>query len=104
LQPEFEKPSVVSLVSYTALSKLTYNSLSCTANEIASCDWLTAPALLNASYWSVIYRDKKPKPASIRAFEYYKIIIIIASHEDEMNDKYNDKLCRSLQVMKCSVK
>jgi len=30
---------------------------------LASCDWLTAPALLNTSYWSVIYRDKKPKQA-----------------------------------------
>jgi len=31
-----------------------------TANEMASFDWLTAPALLNTSYRSVIYRDKKP--------------------------------------------
>jgi len=27
------------------------------------------------------------------------IIIIIASHEDEMNDKYNDKLCTSNEVI-----
>jgi len=27
------------------------------------------------------------------------IIIIIASHEDEMNDKYNDKLCASNEVI-----
>jgi len=27
------------------------------------------------------------------------IIIIIASHEDEMNDKYNDKLCTSYEVI-----
>jgi len=46
-------------VSYTASSKLrTIESV--TANEMASCDWLTAPALLNTSYWSVIYRDKNP--------------------------------------------
>jgi len=27
------------------------------------------------------------------------IIIMIASHEDEMNDKYNDKLCTSNEVI-----
>jgi len=27
------------------------------------------------------------------------IVIIIASHEDEMNDKYNDKLCTSIEVI-----
>jgi len=27
------------------------------------------------------------------------MIIIIASHEDEMNDKYNDKLCTSNKVI-----
>jgi len=27
------------------------------------------------------------------------IIIIIASHEDEMNDKYNDKLCTSNELI-----
>jgi len=27
------------------------------------------------------------------------IIIITASHEDEMNDKYNDKLCTSNEVI-----
>jgi len=27
------------------------------------------------------------------------IIIIIASHEDEMNDKYNDKLCTRNEVI-----
>jgi len=27
------------------------------------------------------------------------IITIIASHEDEMNDKYNDKLCTSYEVI-----
>jgi len=27
------------------------------------------------------------------------IKIIIASHEDEMNDKYNDKLCTSNKVI-----
>jgi len=27
------------------------------------------------------------------------IIIIIASHEDEMNDKYNEKLCTSNEVI-----
>jgi len=27
------------------------------------------------------------------------IIITIASHEDEMNDKYNDKLCTSNEVI-----
>jgi len=27
------------------------------------------------------------------------IIIIISSHEDEMNDKYNDKLCTSNEVI-----
>jgi len=26
-------------------------------------------------------------------------IIIVASHEDEMNDKYNDKLCTSNEVI-----
>jgi len=38
----------------------------------------------------------------MRAFEWntlHKIIIIIASHEDEMNDKYNDKLCTSNEVI-----
>jgi len=28
-----------------------------------------------------------------------QIIIIIASHEDEMNDKYNDELCTSNKVI-----
>jgi len=27
------------------------------------------------------------------------IIVIIASHEDEMNDQYNDKLCTSNEVI-----
>jgi len=27
------------------------------------------------------------------------VIIIIASHEDKMNDKYNDKLCTSNEVI-----
>jgi len=31
--------------------------------------------------------------------ERIKIIIIIASHEDEMNDTYNDKLCTSNEVI-----
>jgi len=30
------------------------------------------------------------------------IIIIIASHEDEMNDIYNDKLCTSNEVVQCN--
>jgi len=29
----------------------------------------------------------------------FKKIIIIASHVDEMNDKYNDKLCTSNEVI-----
>jgi len=33
------------------------------------------------------------------ALGMYVIIIIIASHEDEMNDKYNDKLCTSNEVI-----
>jgi len=41
---------------------------------------------------------------SFVCFNYFRhlviiIIIIIASHEDEMNDKYNDKLCTSNEVI-----
>jgi len=71
-----DQGTTLKIVSYTASSKLrTIESV--TANEMASCDWLSAPALLNTSYWSVIYWDKKPKQASSRAltFEY-----IIATH------------------------
>jgi len=51
--------AAIVLVSYTASSELRMIE-SVTANEMLSCDWLTAPALLNTSYWSVIYRHKNP--------------------------------------------
>jgi len=41
-------------------------------------------AMVHAVVWSIVLRNNK--------------IIIIASQEDEMNNKYNDKLCTSNEV------
>jgi len=44
-----------------------------------------APLLvLSPSFWTHVHSENVP-------IFHQKIIIIIASHEDEMNDKYNDK-------------
>jgi len=53
-------------------------------------------AVSQAGYWYTC--GAKPTTTSLSPCVII-IIIIIASHEDEMNDKYNDKLCTSNEVI-----
>jgi len=59
---------------------------------------------IQVNVWWLRIKEKRlvhvwPTCLPFQSLDITTKIIIIASHEDEMNDKYNDKLCTSNEVI-----